>query len=245
MKMTIDEIEALDESTVKAMATETVEIKGHTVYFADLGEYFGYSALVFADGRHIYHANDYALHHGDMKDDMQSLRDWYVKTMNEKLFTEDELRIPSDDYSELKEKEYYLRNYYPMRREYQTVFCSEKDVAEWYKRDKASAVFSPIALGYFKRSDAVFAAHLKELHKAFVACNNPLRDYKHAKSAFEYEMRNHEYPINWQGDWDVIGCFAKVEYKGDGTEIEQTGWTDEIKRAYRDAAMEVRKEREW
>lgn len=243
MKMTIDEIEALDESTVKAMATETVEIKGHTVYFADLGEYFGYSALVFADGRHIYHANDYALHHSGKT--REELRKWYVDTMNGKLFTEDELRTPSDDYSERQAKERYLHNYYPMRREYQTIFCSDKDVAEWYKRDKASAVFSPIAFGYFKRSDAVFAAHLEELYKAFVACNNPLRDYKHAKSAFKYEMHNHEYPINWQGDWDVISCFAKVEYKGDGTEIEQTGWTDEIKRAYHDAAAEVKREGEW
>lgn len=242
--MTIDEIEALDESTVKAMAMETVGIKGHTVYFADLGEYFGYSALVFADGRHIYHANDYALHH--CKDETrESLRRWYVVTMGGKLFTEEELRTPSDDYAEYKNKESFLHNYYPMRREYQTIFCSEKDASEWYKRGKESAIYSGVAFAYFKPSDAAFVAHLEELYKAFKACNNPLRDYEHAKSAFKYEMHNHEYPINWQGDWDVISCFVKVKYKGDGTEIDQTGWTDEIKRAYYDAAAEVRKEREW
>lgn len=241
--MAIDEIEALDENSVKAMAIEAVGIKGHTVYLADLGEYFGYSALVFADGRHIYHANDYALHHSGKT--RKELRKWYVDTMNGKLFTEDELRTPSDDYSERKAKECYIRNYYPMRREYQTIFSSEKDVAEWYKRDKESAIYSGVAFAYFKPSDAVFAAHLGELYRAFVACNDPLRDYEHAKSAFKYEMHNHEYPINWQGDWDVISCFARVKYKGDGTEIDQTGWTDEIKRAYRDAAAEVMKEREW
>ena len=67
--MTISEIESLDENQVKAMAKEAIEIKGHTVYLVDLGGYFGYSALVFSDGRHIYHANDYALHHAYMKDD--------------------------------------------------------------------------------------------------------------------------------------------------------------------------------
>ena len=54
-------------------------------------------------------------------------------------------------------------------------------------------------------------------------------------------MWNHEYAINRQADYDVISCFAKVAYKGDGSEIDQTGWTDEIKRAYRDAAKKVLK----
>lgn len=239
--MLIDEIESLSESAVKTMAIEAVEIKGHMVYFADLGRYFGYSALVFADGRHIYHANDYALHHGDIKDDTQALRDWYVKTMNCKLFTEDELRTPSDDYSERQAKEHYLRNCYPMKREYQTIFCKPEEAKEWYRRDKESAVYSEIAFAYFKPSDRRFVEHLTELYEAFRACNNPLRDYTHAKEAFEHEMWNHEYAINWQRDYDVINCFAKVAYKGDGTEIDQTGWTDEIKRAYYDAANHVLK----
>lgn len=240
--MTIDEIQSLDEKTVKAMAKEAIEVKGHTVYLTDLGEFFGYSALVFSDVRHIYHANDYALHHGDMKDDAKALRDWYVKTMNCKLFKEDELRTPSDDYSEREAKEYFLHNYYPMRREYQTIFCSFKDAKEWYKRDKESLVYSDIALAYFKPEDRKFVEHLHELFKAFKACNNPLRDYEHAKDAFKYQMWNHEYAINWQGDYDVIGCFAKVSYRGDGTEIDQTGWSDEIKRAYYDARREVMSE---
>lgn len=239
--MNIREIEALDENAAKAMAKESVEVKGHTMYLVDLGGYFGYSALVFADGRHIYHANDYALHHGDKKDDVEYLRDWYIESMTGKLFTEAELQTPSDDYAERQSKEYYLRNYYPMKREYQTMFCSFKDAADWFKRDKASAIFSNIAFAYFKPSDRQFVEHLNELYEAFEACNNPLRDYAHAKAAFEAEMWNHEYAINWQADYDVISCFAKVAYKGDGSEIDQTGWTDEIKRAYRDAAKKVLK----
>ena len=236
--MTISEIEALDETTVKAMAKETLEIKGHTVYFADMGRWFGYSALVFADGRHIYHANDYALHHNGKT--REELREWYVKTMNEKLFTEDELRTPCKDYSERQAKEHYIRNYYQMRREHQTIYCKPEEAKEWYKRDREHAVYSDIAFAYFKPADAAFVAHLEGLYRAFVACNDPLRDYDRAKDAFMHEMFNHEYPINWQGDYDVISCFTSVRYRGDGTEIDQTGWTDEIKRAYCDAAREVR-----
>lgn len=237
--MTIHEIESLDENSVKAMAKEAIEIKGHTIYLADLGEYFGYSALVFADGRHIYHANDYALHHSGRTRD--ELRKWYVDTMNGKLFTEEELRTPSKDYAERHMKERYILNYYPQRREYQTSFCNFKDAADWYKSDKESAVYSGVAFAYFKPSDRQFVEHLTELYETFKACNSPLRDYTHAKDAFKYEMFNHEYPINWQGDFDVISCFTRVKYKGDGTELDQTGWTDEIKRAYCDAAREVRK----
>ena len=239
--MTISEIESLDENSVKAMAKEAVEIKGYTVYLVDLGGYFGYGALVFSDGRHIHYANDYALHHGDMKDHAQALREFYIRAMNEKLFTEDELRTPSDDYSEREAKKYYLRNYYPMKREHQTIFCGINKAAEWYRRDEKSAIFSKIALAYFKPEDRQFVEHLTELYEAFEACNNPLRDYAHAKDAFEHEMWNHEYPINWQRDYDVISCFARVSYRGDGTEIDQTDWTDEIKRAYRDAANHVLK----
>ena len=39
-----------------------------------------------------------------------------------------------------------------------------------------------------------------------------MRDHAFAISAFEYEMCNHEYAINWQGDWDVCSCFIKCEY---------------------------------
>lgn len=34
-----------------------------------------------------------------------------------------------------------------------------------------------------------------------------IKDYEQAYDAFFYEMGNHEYHINWQGDWDVLSCF--------------------------------------
>lgn len=43
-----------------------------------------------------------------------------------------------------------------------------------------------------------------------------MKDSEFAVGAFEYEMDNHEYAINYyQGDWDVISCFCKCEYADD------------------------------
>lgn len=33
-----------------------------------------------------------------------------------------------------------------------------------------------------------------------------------ARQAIRYELDNHEYFINWQGAYDVCGCFMKVKY---------------------------------
>lgn len=43
--------------------------------------------------------------------------------------------------------------------------------------------------------------HTKELHEA-------LQDKEFAEAAFLYEMDNHEYAINWDGDADVLACFS-------------------------------------
>ena len=70
----IRDIEALTESGAAAFAEEMEEIKGHQVYFIDFGGYFGFSALVFADGQHIYYANDYELHHkGKSREELRAL----------------------------------------------------------------------------------------------------------------------------------------------------------------------------
>lgn len=43
--------------------------------------------------------------------------------------------------------------------------------------------------------------HTEEIHEA-------LKDEEFAEAAFLYEMDNHEYAINWDGDADVLACFA-------------------------------------
>jgi hypothetical protein len=75
-----------------------------------------------------------------------------------------------------------------------------------------------------KRSDvpdllAMLKRHTKELHDA-------LKDKEFAEAAFLYEMDNHEYAINWDGDADVLACFSLDEKK-----LHEMGLDD----AYRNA----------
>ena len=237
--MNIHEIESMTEQQIKDMAIESIDVKGHTVYFADLGEYFGYSAMVCAEGMHIYHADDFELHHSGKT--REELRKWYLSAMNNKLFTEDELRQTSEEFDELTRKRHYLHNYYSMRRDYISIFhIGERDPEEEAEIQRRR--FSRVGFAYYADTD--FVERMDELEAALEAANDPLRDYEHAKNAFKHEMFNHEYAINWQGDWDVISCFCKVKYDGGaegfhGGELEQAPWSDEIKQAYRDAAHEV------
>jgi hypothetical protein len=63
-----------------------------------------------------------------------------------------------------------------------------------------------------KRTDvpalmAMLKRHIKELHDALQ------EDEEFAEAAFLYEMDNHEYAINWDGDADVMACFNLDEKK--------------------------------
>lgn len=68
-----------------------------------------------------------------------------------------------------------------------------------------------------------------------------MEDYEFAKSAFRYEMDNHEYAINWQGDWDVVSCFGNPKYSDtkDGIDyLKECGYGDTQFRAYVSARKE-------
>lgn len=73
-------------------------------------------------------------------------------------------------------------------------------------------------------------------------------DNSFAEDAFEYEMLNHEYPINWQGDWDVVSCFGTVEYDEckDGADyLRELGYGDGVVKAYARAARKVQRSFDW
>lgn len=78
-----------------------------------------------------------------------------------------------------------------------------------------------------------------------------MEDYGWALDAFYYEMGNHEYHINWQGDYDVINCFTDVEYVDAvslNDYLDQTNWGEDTKRAYIDARTKFYKmadENDW
>ena len=63
--MTIEKIQKLTITEARKIALEIMEIKEHKCIFVDFNDNrFGYSVLVFKNGKHIYYANDYELHHG-------------------------------------------------------------------------------------------------------------------------------------------------------------------------------------
>lgn len=76
-------------------------------------------------------------------------------------------------------------------------------------------IYSIGAGGYFLKKDA-------DVVRAFFNKKDELpelmEDYDFAFDAFYYEMGNHEYHINYQGDWDVINCFYSAEWLGDGAD---------------------------
>ena len=89
--------------------------------------------------------------------------------------------------------------------------------------------------GYYLKSDAdVVRAYFEKPD----TLPGLMGDSGFAKSAFYYEMCNHEYGINWQGDWDVCQCFGDCEYgesKSGPDYLKEMGYGDVTSQAYRDA----------
>jgi hypothetical protein len=65
----------------------------------------------------------------------------------------------------------------------------------------------------------MFKRHTAEVKEA-------LKDKEFAEAAFLYEMDNHEYAINWDGDDDVLGCFGM-----DYNDLVEMGLEDAYRRA--------------
>ena len=240
----IHNIESLTEAQAAAMAMETTTVKGHQIYFVDFGGYFGYSVLVFADGHHIKYANDYELHHNGKSHD--ELRELYLESLAHKLFTEDEMKTITD-YKNEKAKEYYIRNYYGLRRDHISMFfCGSDEEREKLRKKTESMIFSPVFYAYYDKKDTDFvksgAKLLHDLKQAKQQNNTP----EYWKNAFLYEMCNHEYGINWQGDFDVCSCFGDCSGVRDYDDIEELfnacNFTDVQRAAYMDARCEYSKQ---
>ncbi len=233
----IDNIQSLTESDAFTIFEEMQVIKGHKIYFVDFGGYFGFSALVFLNGGHIYYANDYELHHNGK--DRSWLRDWYVETLTNKLFTEAELVTPSADYTEQEKKEHYLRNYYIMQFPYVSMFhiCHNEHEETLYKNRVSGMIANPISFCYM---DPVYKDVIQHQHELFTAMqdakNGVVNDFEYQKKAFLHEMYNHEYGINWQADYDVISCFGRIADRRSLSDLsgmfEDAGFTEVQKRAY-------------
>lgn len=62
---------------------------------------------------------------------------------------------------------------------------------------------------YLKRDDEIIANYMRRPDRLRELMEN---DAEFAESAFYYEMANHEFHINWEGDYDVCSCFGQCEY---------------------------------
>lgn len=253
---TINDIESMTEETAFIYADDTAIIKEHDIYFVDFGVYFGFSALVFYAGKHIYYANDYQLHHKKYtwnEDGTHTTEDYtkeelkalYIETLNNKLFTDKELSEPLKSYDEYQKKNYFLRNYYGMRQEYISMFFIGTD-EEWANIQKLTSkmYFSPITFSYYCNPE--FPEKIERLHKALEKQKaDTVNNYEYQKDAFKKEMFNHEYSINWQADYDTLSAFGRLSYKSNATLTDyfnQLHFNDIQRNAYTAARREYYKE---
>lgn len=240
----IKEIEALTEKQTREMAIESTVIKEHNIYFVDFGGYFGYSCLVFKNNHHIYYANDYELHHqGKTKEE---LKERYINGLTCKLFTEREIAEPIKSYDEYTQKEHFLHSYYPMQTDYVSqfrIFRTEEDERQ-FEKDITGLTYNPVAFAYME--DKNFIKHHIELYKQLQkAKENTVNDFEYMQSAFLYEMRNHEYPINWQGNYDVLSCFGNITYNSEddfNKYFDELNFTETQRKAYRAARQQCLQE---
>lgn len=241
----IKDIEALTLEEVEAMDHTKIEINGHDIYMVDFEGYFGFSALVFRAGHHLYYANDYELHHKGKS--REELIKWYEDTLPNKLYSDEMIAAPVSDYTDGERKEYYIRNYYPM-------MCEDRISAfNIFHNDAERAAFEELIkdmtysrVGFFYSNDKDFISRLDDLYiTAIKSKEGSKNNYNYWYEAFKYEMFNHEYVINWEADFDVISCFARVKYSGNLPELFKAAkFTDIQIKAYREARNYVCKNME-
>lgn len=237
---TIRDIEALTEAQAAEMAIETVIVKGHQVYFVDFGGYFGYSALVFVDGHHIKYANDYELHHKGRS--REELREFYLDSLSRKLFTAEEMETVND-YQDKQAKEYYIRNYYGLRRDHISMFfCGPDKELERLRKKTENMIFSPVFMAYYDKKDADFVKHGKGLLSTLKKAEPKKDNAEYWENAFLREMFNHEYGINWQADFDVCSAFGDCSGVRDYEDIEELFTACKFSDVQRAAYMAARHE---
>lgn len=238
---TISDIERMSAADLASFAAEVETIKGHTVYYIDFGGAIGFSACVCADGQHIYYSNDYELHHRGKS--RGELRELYRRKLSGMLFADEELQTV-DSYDDYTSKSYYIRNYYAMRRPYISAFFIGSDAERAEIEEKTEKmIFSPVFMAYYAPENAAFvergAALLRGLDEAE---QRNTENAEYWKSAFLYEMYNHEYGINWEADYDVISCFGTCSGVEDYTDAEKlfsaVGFSEVQRAAYLAARRE-------
>lgn len=187
-------IYSLTYEEAKNIALEELDIKGHQCILTDFGNAFGYSILVFKNGKHIHFANDYELHHHYLVQEKgrDALKAYYIETMNHKLYTDEELLAGIKTYDEYDKKQYFLRNYWIMRYENVSIFCIGDEESKTVEGSKASFPFyNPVSFCYVADKGIVedslrFHRHLEKEYEALKGNDETFREM------VRRELANHE-----------------------------------------------------
>lgn len=188
----IYKIESLTEEQAEILALEKTVIKDHTVYFVDFGGYFGYSALVFRRNHHIYYANDYQLHHSSLKTH-EELKEWYIKSLNLKLFTYEEVMGKALDYDELERKRYFTHNYFRMV--YDTISPFDEKVKT--RPDDMPFCWSCFCYTFDKELLELSKKMMNHLDEEEKRIDNSPEEFR---KKIRYELANHE--AGYTGDYE-------------------------------------------
>lgn len=230
--MKITEIERMNEHETRehfAPDFEAIPMKGFTLYLVDIVGGFGYSMLVFGDGRQIRWADDFELHHKDKT--REELRTLYLKRADHFLYSDDELKQPLKDYSDFERRRKFISELLPEKRDFLSMFhidATDEEKAERKKAEAAHPIYCSAAFGYFTEADLEYAKYITELFIQLCKQMDDTADnYEYQFNAFYYELGNHEYHINYyQGDWDTLSAFGNIPWRGQGEEALQKYFDD-------------------
>lgn len=96
--------------------------------------------------------------------------------------------------------------------------------------------------GFFLKSDAdIIRAWFNEDHSKILH-DRMESSQKFAREAFVYEMYNHEYPINWEGDYEVCSVFGSCKFSESKTGsdyLREMGYSDKVIKIYNESAEKV------
>lgn len=207
----ITSIENITYEEAQKNALETMKIKDHDCFFVDFGGRFGYSILVFRNGKHIRYANDYELHY-EYKvehEGKKALRQYYIDTMNNKLFTDAELLQNIASYDEYKRKDYFLRNYWIMQFDRLSIFgIGDKAQKEFDEAKSNFPFYNPVSFCYVADAEIVgkskmFSEHLEKAYAELKTDDEAFRDM------VSRELANHEACITCDYT-DALGALGMI-----------------------------------
>lgn len=195
-EMNIKEIESLTLEEAKNIALENLTIKDHDCFLVDFSGYFGYSILVFKNGKHIYHANDYELHHRHLVKEKgrDALREYYIKEMNGKLYTDAEMMEEPSSYDEYEKKNHFLRNYHIMRYDHESIFFIGTDAEREERKKRIERnypYYNPVSFCYVAEPEIINIQkkYLEILKNAYERLQNNLEVFR---EMVRKELANHE-----------------------------------------------------